>query len=146
MTFCKAPFVSESTTVTDQQKHLINVKRCFSWKRIQDIFDTVKTAKVASVVLRHKVCDTCKVDRAQASILFRLIFIVGLKFSERLLSRKIWFFFLGWDADRMYFSIIWTEMIPLAQFIQHFTNVLAGHPFCGHWAIPKTKNKKTRRI
>ena len=66
------------------------------------------------------------IDTAQESIIFPFIFIV--KFSDRLLSSKMWFFVWVGDMDRKYFLTIWTEMILVAQFIQHFPIFLAGHP------------------
>ena len=91
-------------------------------------------------ITTYTVCETCMIDTAHESIIFPFIFIV--KFSDRLLSSKMWFFFWVGERNRKYFSTIWTEMIPVAQFIQHFPIFWLGTLFCGHWAIPHTHTKK----
>ena len=91
-------------------------------------------------ITTYTVCETCMIDTAHESIILSFIFIV--KFSDRLLSSKMWFFFWVGERDRKYFSTIWTEMIPVAQFIQHFPIFWLGTLFCGHWAIPQKKKKQ----
>ena len=76
-------------------------------------------------------CETCKRDTTKASILLPFIFIV--KFSDR----------GGVDMDRKYFSIIWTKMIPVAQFIQYFPVFWLDTLFCEHFKlslVPKEKS------
>ena len=109
---------------------------CFSWKRNQDVFETAKSTKqpnYPSMYITYYVivCKNCKIDTTQASILFPFIFIV--KFSDRFLSSKMWFF--SGNVDRKYFSNIWTKMIPIAQFIKHFPMFWLDTLFCGHFKL-----------
>ena len=103
----------------------------FSWKRNHDNFKTVKSTKQPKYdrsVTTYTVCETCMIDTAHGSIVFPFIFIV--KFSDRLQCD----FWVG-DRDRKYFSTIWTEMIPVVQFIQHFPIFWLGTLFHGHWLL-----------
>ena len=72
------------------------------------------------IVLRHTVCETCKIHAAQANILFPFIFIVT--FSDRLLSSKMWFFFLGTWTGRIFqpFEQEWFQWLNLISIFQFF--------------------------